>query len=439
MKAMIQKTCGVSAHEKDERFILTLPTLDHVELTEEEYTFWNLIGNGKSVKKLNSEIKSIFPDMGNEEIDVMIKKLNESFLIHPVPISKGEKAFPFEERLFDMHKKDKLMPLRKNVITKDETLQYLYFLPTEETFTFESLCSGLDELLPHVSRSPILIFFDAERYLDAHSFRELVKFIVSRMPYDRPVLIFEVSPKAIEENAVLDSLKFLEAPKYKCIDKATLIARVYGEKAISFGRYRCPTDDDCLMLLLKLTTPHDIKAIEYLKPYYPKVRHGLSFKVSRKEQVKELEEFLEKTFLPIFLRFEECTLSPYFIFPFLNVSKIIPIDDDLFRMKEAFLKNYLPLSHCGAGRRKLLLAADGRVYPCPAAVDEGYSLGHIEEGINNVLKGEITIALQHRISETFYECVHTCCLAYFCGGCILRRRCNPKLTILEQAIKERIG
>lgn len=437
MKETFQSTEGISVYKENGQFRMVLPTLDSVDLSMEEYTLWNSVGKGKTVDEINSEMRKIFPDMTQKEVNDMLGRLNETFLIHPVPHSKGQKAFLPEERLFNRNDKIKSALLRKYLIQADTSLQYVYFLPTEkETFSLDSLIGLLDEILPFVSRSPVIFFFDAERYVDSSSFKKIVGFIKSKMVHDSPVLVFETS-SVPDEGVLVDSLHLLEASRYECLEMVTLKKRFFGEGVISSKKHRGFTNDDNLVLLLKTAAPEDTKRLEHLSQYYPRIRYGLSFTISKKGQTEEVEEFSENASIPIFLRFEDFTLIPYFFSYFLNRFEISFSEDDMYRIKEAFLKNYLPLSNCGAGKRKILLTADGTVYPCLPAVKEGYSIGHIEEGIENVIRGKVAEDLQNNISKRFEECRNKCSFAYFCGGCILENRCKLKLKILDKIAKER--
>jgi radical SAM protein with 4Fe4S-binding SPASM domain len=435
MNTTYKQTRGLSVFTSDEKYTLILPDLNEVTLSETEYNMWKTVGEGKSIEELHRETKIDHSHMTKEDVTGILDRLASLSLVHPVASSPGEKAFPFEERLFDREEKNKVTLVRKNLIGKDTSLHYVYFtLHSGSTFQKPSLYRSVEEILPQISRSAIIFFRNADMYLDSQDMIDVTKFIIERIPYDRPILVFESDPSIIEESMLLPLSDSVKSTHYQCADLATLMKRTYGEKAITIGSIRCFTNDDNLFLLLKIDKSEDVKEISYLRKYFPTIRFGLSMKVRNKNQIEDIETILKITKSPVFLQFENNSLIPDYFKYFLRYSKVLFMDDDLFRMKEALLKNYLPLLDCGAGRRKLTISGDGLVYPCPPAVKEGYVLGHIDDGINHILQGKKAQTLRKMISDKFNSCSQKCCLAYYCGGCFLESRCSYKIDILKKII-----
>ena len=433
MREIIHKTDGVSVYERGNTVALMLPTLDVIDVTRDAYILWNLIGKGKSVDELNSGMKKIYSDITEEKIEKILKTLSELQLIHSSPCSAVEKNLSFEENLLMKYSGDRFLLLRKGLIEKDENLHYITFLPGKETFTVDSLLAALDKILPPASRSPIMRFFDAEQYLDIISLRKIVEFITSRIVYDRPFIIVEVDSDFITED-IHGLLTLLEATPYQCLHVKTQEKRFLKEKTTLSGAYDFSIDDTNLFVLLRIDTLKDIEHFAHLTQY-PGKSQGVSFKISKKNQVQLVEKFLKTYPVPVFLRFESCNLIPYFFLHFLDEERVLFVEDDLYRLKRAFIKNCFPITTCGAGKRKITITPDGTVYPCLPAVKEGYSIGNIKEGIQSVMKGEKIINLQNRTLKRFNECKNTCSFAYFCGGCFLKRRCRAKHAVMQSIFK----
>ena len=429
---IVQKTEGVYVHEKEKNVTVVLPTLDVVTLSRKEYILWNLIDGKKSMNELYVEIKESL-NISEDEIQKVLKKLSNVWLIHPIP-HEGEKDFSFEERLLMKKSEDKFLLLEKNVIEKDESFQYISFLPLNGKFTLDLILNVFKEVIPYASRSPLISFFDAEQYMDAALLRKIIRGVTSHMLYDRPFVVLEVNSAFIHD--IDDVLSLLEPTPYQCLDIKTLVKMYLGDEVSPLEKYDLSKNDVNLFVLVKMENAKDIENFKYLNEY-PGKSYGVSFKISQKEQIQDVERFLEKYFIPVFLRFTSCDLFPYFFSHFLNTERVLFAGDDLYRIKGACIKNYFPVTHCGAGKRKIVFTPDGKVYPCLPAVEEGYILGHIEEGILSIMKGDAVLTVQDTISSRFKECNCTCCFAFFCGGCILKKRCALKREILNNMLKER--
>jgi MoaA/NifB/PqqE/SkfB family radical SAM enzyme len=103
----------------------------------------------------------------------------------------------------------------------------------------------------------------------------------------------------------------------------------------------------------------------------------------------------EKKFLKNFPRFPPyiCLKNSYNlnlqeIDTVLQSNHIVFWEDDMYRIQRAIQKCYLPLTDCGAGKRKIAITLDGNVYPCAdAAYHQMHCLGNIQkEPLDTILK-----------------------------------------------------
>lgn len=117
----------------------------------------------------------------------------------------------------------------------------------------------------------------------------------------------------------------------------------------------------------------------------------------------------------------------------LHSNRMFFLEDDMYRVQKAMERSYLPLTDCGAGKRKIAVTVDGTVYPCAdAAAHRMYCLGNMrDQPLDTILKGEHLQNVRGKIRARFEKCAKECCLAYYCSGCLMEKRCGKKKEILS--------
>ncbi len=417
-----RKVKGVSVFTEKGGITVMNGRLDPITLDSEAAHIFNLIDGTKDVGTLCdlAERKGI----PGEKTKKTLKMLQKAGII-----AKGEGIFPEDERIFSdtwgdaqpNYLKMDILP-RIHVVQEDSCFQKITFLPSEKR---EDINFLLKKLLKYASKTPLIEFFGSDTYLDSSHVIELVKIAVGELEHDVPHFFFELG-RNIFSKKDLETLKAMTKTQItQGLSSRTLISQIFGEDVLHIGRrFRLHSQDHNISLALR-ADKQNVEALEFFRQV-PGINLFLI------AELDEKIESLSKTPYYILLKpLEKITLDN--LDTIFNSFNVFFLEDDLYRIQRAIQKCYLPLTDCGAGKRKIAVTLDGNVYPCAdAAQYRMYCLGNLrDESVAEIRTGEKAQKVREKIRKNFKKCAEECCLAYYCSGCIMDRKCSRKKEMLS--------
>ena len=401
--------------------------LERVQLTSEAHTIFNLVDGVQDAEKICSLAEDAgIPCTKTKEI---LEMLHEKGII-----VEGEGSYPEDEQIFSLYRRGGVRDFlrmdvspRIHLVQEDSCLQRITFLPSEGRIDITDL---LKRVLPSAAKTPVIEFLEADTYLDGSKMVEVVRTAVEELEDDLPYFIFELQRNILTEED-LTQLTQWKAPETQCLTSMTVIGRVFGENSLQVkGGFKLASEDEYISIVLRADRA-TLEDVNFFRKY-PQVTLFFTADIDTFSPQK-----LPRFIFPIIMK-NTYTATPEELLTVLESNYLFFQEDDMYRVHRAMQQSYLPLTDCGAGRRKIALTLDGNVYPCADAAGKGILLGNVmSEPLDAILEGEKALSLRKTIQQTFEICAQECCLAYFCSGCIIKERCVKKKGFLSLFLNKR--
>jgi radical SAM protein with 4Fe4S-binding SPASM domain len=420
----LRKARGISVIPRESGIMVVNGRLEPVVITPAELEIFNLLDGKKDIKTIcdTAQKKGITQEKTRHILELFCEK--------GIAVPKKDEFYPEDEQLFTQTWKGinmdymsvDILP-RIHVIQEDPYLGRITFVPSKKK---GDIIPVLKEVLKRASRTPIIEFMEADTYLDGDNLLELVRTTVDELEHDMPYFFFEFKKNILSENDIENLLDMVKAPQTQILGPWTRIARVFGEEALYLtenAKIDSYDDNICIALDVEGIT-EDVEMFRKFPGIY------LGF-VADSTDITRLSEGP----FPLFLKHSKGDKK--FLDTVLKSEAIFFMEDDVYRVQRAIQKYYLLFTDCGAGKRKVAVTLDGDVYPCAdAAYKDMFRLGNVkEESINNILGGEAAQKVREKIKKNFEHCAETCCLAFFCGGCLISERCSIKKEMVSSYLE----
>ncbi|MBU7027326.1 MAG: SPASM domain-containing protein [Theionarchaea archaeon] len=401
--------------------------LEQVELSPAAFSIFDVVDGVRNVET----ICDLAENAGIPRVET--KKILEMLHSKGILVEK-EGVYPEDEQIFSLYRRGgsrdflrmDISP-RIHLVQEDLCVQRITFLPSDkkgDIGDIGEITHLLQKILEHASKTPVIEFVEADTYLDSSQMVELVKTAVKELEHDMPYFIFELTQPTFNAEE-MNQLTELRAPHTQCLTSMTVIGRVFGESALTVkGGYKLASEDEYISVALRA----DKATLEDVN-FFRKFPQITLFFVADIDDITT--ETLPRFVYPILLK-NARALNREGLRTVLQSNYLFFWEDDMYRVQRAMQKSYLPLTDCGAGKRKIAVTLDGNVYPCADAARKGVLLGNLtREPLDAILNGEKALTLRENIKNTFEKCGKECCLAYFCSGCIIEEKCNKKKEMLS--------
>jgi radical SAM protein with 4Fe4S-binding SPASM domain len=415
MELVLRKVRGISVIPRESGAVVVTGRLEPVLVTPAELTVFSLLDGKRDSKTICDRAQE--KGITQEETRHMLKLFREK----GIAVAEKDGFYPEDEQLFTQSWKGinmdymsvDILP-RIHVIQEDPYLGRITIVPSIKSGDIKSI---LKEVLNYASRTPIIEFMEADIYLDSSTLLELVKTTVDELEHDMPYFFFEFKKNILTEKDIENLLDVVKAPQTQILGPWTRIARVFGEDALYLSenaKIDSYDDNICIALNVEEIT-EDVEIFSTFPGVY------LGFVADGADVTR-----LSTGPFPLFLKHSRGHRD--FLDTVLKSEAIFFMEDDVYRVQRAIQKYYLLFTDCGAGKRKIAVTLDGDVYPCTdAAYKKIYRLGNVEEeSVDDIIRGEAAQRVREKIKKTFEDCAEKCCLAFFCGGCLISERCNMK-------------
>jgi radical SAM protein with 4Fe4S-binding SPASM domain len=394
--------------------------LEPVNLDSKSYYVFDLVDGIKNTKKICELAKK-------EEI-LQEKTINTLQILWKggMILKKGESDEMIFSNTWGAYVRDYMkmdvLP-RIHVIQKDATFQRITILPSDKK---GDITLFLKKLLKYASRTPLIEFFGADTYLESSEAVELVKAVIDELEYDMPHFFFEFSKNMFSKEDIQTLKALTKARITQGLSSRTLVSHVFGENALHVSRgFTLHCQDNNISIALRAgDTTKELNKLRTVQGIH-------LFWVTTPGTGDTLKK-LSNT--PYYTLVEQSNpIGKNEFDTILQSNRLFFLEDDMYRVQRAMQKSYLPLTDCGAGKRKIAVTVDGNVYPCADAARHGmYCMGNLrDDSVSTVLKSDNLRKVRETIVENFEKCAEKCCLAYFCSGCIMKNRCSTKKEMLD--------
>lgn len=394
--------------------------LEPVNLDSKSYYVFDLVDGIKNTKKICELAKK-------EEI-LQEKTINTLQILWKggMILKKGESDEMIFSNTWGAYVRDYMkmdvLP-RIHVIQKDATFQRITILPSDKK---GDITLFLKKLLKYASRTPLIEFFGADTYLESSEAVELVKAVIDELEYDMPHFFFEFSKNMFSKEDIQTLKALTKARITQGLSSRTLVSHVFGENALHVSRgFTLHCQDNNISIALRAgDTTKELNKLRTVQGIH-------LFWVTTPGTGDTLKK-LSNT--PYYTLVEQSNpIGKNEFDTILHSNRLFFLEDDMYRVQRAMQKSYLPLTDCGAGKRKIAVTVDGNVYPCADAARHGmYCMGNLrDDSVSTVLKSDNLRKVRETIVENFEKCAEKCCLAYFCSGCIMKNRCSTKKEMLD--------
>ena len=416
---VLRKARGVSTFRTENGVTLVNGRLEPLKLDFKSYYIYNLVDGIRNTEEICEIAK-------NKEIqEKMTMDILQMLWKAGMFLKKGESDEMIFSDTWRTHSRDymKLDVLpRIHVVQEDSTFQQITLLPSEKKGDITSL---LKKLLKYASRTPLIEFLGADTYLDSSTAVELVKTVVDELEHDMPYFFFELSKNIFSKKDIQTLKTLTKARITQGLSSRTLVSHVFGENALHVSRgFTLHCQDDNISIALRAgDTTEELDQLRSIQ--------GIHLFLVTGPDTEDTPEL--RSHAPYYTLVGHSETIRHRFDTILQSSHLFFLEDDMYRVQRAMQKSYLPLTDCGAGKRKIAVTVDGSVYPCAdAAKHTQYCIGNLrDDSVSTILKSDNLQKIREAVVENFEKCAKECCLAYFCSGCIMGERCSTKKAMVD--------
>ena len=336
----MRRAHSITVYKTDAGATVINGRLEPVNLDAETFFVFSLVENGRDTKTICDLAKTI-PEKRT-------RKILESLLKEGIIVPETD-FYPLDERIFSntwkAYTPDYMMMdilPRIHVVQNDLYFQKISLLPAENG---DVCMDWFKDVVTYASRTPVIqVCAD----LDSSHLLDIVKTAVKILEPDKPHFLFWMDKNVFSEKDMETLRKLTKTRITQCLSAKTLVSHVFGESTLRVGRtFVLGSQDNNVTIVFKGHENVDLT-------FFRKFLWVTVMVAPDKELLKNFPRFPPYVCLK-----NSYTLTLKEIDTALQSNNIFFWEDDMYRIQRAIQKCYLPLTDCGAGKRKIAITLDG--------------------------------------------------------------------------------